>query len=69
MDLTIRVQIMDKSAYISFSANTPTKNMNPIILPFALRKKLCRMGSLTLLRKLVEMENCELKAVKFRLKS
>ena len=38
MDTVIRVQILDKTDYISYSTNTLGKSMNPIILPLAMGK-------------------------------
>ena len=38
MDTTTRVQIQDEADYISHSANTLGKGMNPIILPPAMGK-------------------------------
>ena len=33
MDLSTRVQILDEALYISYTANTLGKSMNPTILP------------------------------------
>ena len=69
MDTATRVQILDQTDCISHCVNTLGKSMNPIILLPAMGKQQDRLGSLALVRQLVqEKENSELKPVKLRLK-
>ena len=58
MYMVTKVQILDKSVYISHSNNTLEKIMNPPILFIAMSKEWGRLGSLTFVWQLVlEKEN------------
>ena len=59
MDKVTQVQILDKSVYILFSANTIGKGMNPIILPPG-------MGKLRADRALQLWYGCNIMAEGFR---
>ena len=54
MDTATRVQILDKTDYISHSTNTLGKGMNPIILPMCKiveQTRFFSLGEITSLRK------------------